>query len=131
MDAHGIQLTDKVQSFVQRYEQQIKYAKKLLENKLPKISPIANYVPHHRVLNKKKLKKVCVVFVWFLCGFCVVFDAAAMNHETRLHNILPEIDFPNNLVSLLFLFSQGEYAVISSIEACFTKCVNQALVLML
>ena len=60
----------------QLYEQQIKYAKKLLENKLPKISPIANYVPHHKVLKKKKLKKVCVVF-----------DAAAMKHETRLHNI--------------------------------------------
>ena len=73
----------KNQHFKQLYEQQISdyiekgYAKKLSENELPITSPITNYVPHHGVLNVNKPNKVRVVF-----------DAAAIYHETCLNNNL-------------------------------------------
>ena len=106
----------KNQHFKQLYEQQISdyiekgYAKKLSENELPITSPITNYVPHHGVLNVKKPNKVRVVF-----------DAAAIYHETCLNNnLLPGLD----LVSVLCRFRQGEYAVISDIKTMFYQvCV--------
>ena len=97
--------------FKQLYEQQISdyiekgYAKKLSENELPITLPITNYVPHHGVLSVNKPNKVRVVF-----------DAAAIYHETCLNNnLLPGLD----LVSVLCRFRQGEYAVISDIKTMF------------
>ena len=99
--------------FKQLYEQQINdyiekgHAKKLSENELPITLPITNYLPHHGVLNVNKPNKVHVVF-----------DAAAMYHGTSFkNNLLPGADLLNNLVSVLCRFRQGEYAVISDIEA--------------
>ena len=87
----------KNQHFKQLYERQISdyiekgYVKKLSENELPITSPITNYVPHHGVLNVNKPNKVRVVF-----------DAAAIYHETCLNNnLLPELDLLHNLVSVL------------------------------
>ena len=72
-------------------------------------SPITNYVPHHGVLDVNKPNKVRVVF-----------DTAAIYHETSLNNnLLPGLDLLNNLVSVLCRFRQGEYAGISGIEAMF------------
>ena len=106
--------------FKQLYQQQINdyiekgYATKLSENELPITSPITNYVPHHGVLNVNKPNKVRVVF-----------DAAAIYHGTSLNNnLLPGLDLLKNLVSVLCRFRQGEYAVISDIEAMFHQvCV--------
>ena len=55
----------------------------------------------------------------------VVFDAVAIYHETSLNsNLVPGLDLLNNLVFVLCRFRQGEYAVISDIEAMFRKvCV--------
>ena len=85
----------------------------MLRNYQNKLS-ITNYVPHHGVLNVNKPNKVRVVF-----------DAAAIYHETSLNNnLLPETDLLNNLVSVSCCFRQGEYAVISDIEAMFHQvCV--------
>ena len=60
------------------------------KNELPKTSPITNHIPHLGVLNVQKRNKVRVVF-----------DAAAIYHETRLNNnILPGMDFLKNIVSV-------------------------------
>ena len=82
--------------FEQLYEQQIngyfekRYAKKLSENKLPKISTVTNYVSHHGVLNVNKPNNVRIIF-----------DAAAIYQKTSLNNnILPQIDILNNFVSV-------------------------------
>ena len=100
--------------FKQLYEQQINdyikkgYAQKLSENELI-TSPITNYVPHHVVLNLNKLNKVRVVF-----------DTVTIYHQTSLNNdLLRELDLLNILVPVLCRFRQGEYAVISNIEAMF------------
>ena len=52
---------------------------------------ITNYIPHNGVLNIHKSGKVCVVF-----------QASAKFHNTSLNdNLLPGVDFLNNLVSVL------------------------------
>ena len=74
------------------------------KNELPKTSPITNHIPHLGVLNVQKRFKVRVVF-----------DAAAIYHETRLNNnLLLGMDFLKNIVSVLSRFRQGAYAT------CFT-----------
>ena len=106
--------------FKQLSEQQISdyikkgYAKKLSENELSIKSPITNYVPRHGVMYLNKPNKVRLVF-----------DAAAIYHETSLNdNLLLGIDLLNNLVSVLCRFRQVEYALISDIEAMFHQvCV--------
>ena len=103
----------KNQHFKQLYEQKISdyigngYAKKLSENELPITSPITNYVPHHGVLNVNKPNKVRVVF-----------DAAAIYHETCLNNtLLPELDLLHNLVSVLCCYFRHRSHVSPSVCA--------------
>ena len=86
----------------------------MLRNYQKMTSPITSYVLHHGILNVNKPNKVRVVF-----------DTAAIYHETSLNNnLLPGLDLLNNLVSVLCRFRQGEYACISDIEAMFHQvCV--------
>ena len=69
-------------------------------------SAITNYIPHHGVLNINKPGRVRVVF-----------DASAKFHNTSLNdNLLPGVDFLNNLISVLLRFKEGRFAVIADIE---------------
>ena len=57
-------------------------------------SEITNYIPHHGVLNINKPGKVQVAF-----------NASAKLHNTSHNdNLLPWVDFLNNLISVLLRF---------------------------
>ena len=70
---------------------------------------IANYIPHHGVLNINKPDRVRVVF-----------DASAKINKTCLSdNLLRVIDLLNNLVSVITKFRNGKYGIIGDIEKMF------------
>ena len=95
---------------LQLHEQQLNgYIEKIYTTKLCTIQNNTNnkYAPHHGDLNRNKPNNVRVVF-----------DTAAICHETSLiNNILPEIDFLNNLVSILCKSNQGEQTVFPDLKA--------------
>ena len=83
--------------FHELYKTQIKeylelgHAKQLTREKSRKASAVAEYIPHHGMMNIHKPGRVRVVF-----------DAFAKYQGTSLNeNLLPGIDFLNNLVNLI------------------------------
>ena len=83
--------------FAKHYHHQIEgytaldHARQLSKEEAKSNHEITNYIPHHEVLNKNKPGKVCVVF-----------GASAKSHNISLNdNLLPGVDFLNNLVSVL------------------------------
>ena len=74
-----------------------------------KASVVTNYIPHHGVMNIHKLGRMRVVF-----------DASSKYQGTSLNeNLLPEIDFLNNLVNVITKFRTGKYAIIGDIDKMF------------
>ena len=74
-----------------------------------KTSSITNCIPHHGVLNINRPNHVGVIF-----------DASANINKTCLNNnILPGIDFLNDLVSVITKFKNEKYAIISDVEKMF------------
>ena len=72
-------------------------------------SLVTNYIPHYGVMNIHKPGRVIVTF-----------DASAKYQGTSLNeNLLPGIDFLNNLVNVITKFRTGKYAVIGDIDKMF------------
>ena len=103
--------------FHEPYKTQIKeylelgHAKELTREESRKASVVTNYIPHHGVMNTHKPGRVGVVF-----------DASAKYHGTTLNeNLLPGIDFLNNLANVITKFRTGKYAIIGDIDKCFIR----------
>ena len=72
-------------------------------------SVVTNYIPHHGVMNIHEPGRVKVVF-----------DGSAKYQGTSLNeNLLPGIDFLNNLVNVITKFRTGKYAIIGDIDKMF------------
>ena len=85
------------------------FARKLTQNENRNTSDIANFAPHHCVLNPKKLDKVRRVF-----------DAGAKFKRISLNdNLLNGPDLLNSLITILIPFRLGQNAVIADIEQMF------------
>ena len=85
------------------------FAKKLTAMESEDISPTTNYIPHHGVFHIHKPGRVRVVF-----------NASAEFQGTSLNkNLLPGVDFLNNLTDVLTKFRTGKYAVTGDIEKMF------------
>ena len=101
--------------FHELYKTQIKeylelgHAKQLTREESRNASVVTNYIPHHGVMNIHKPGRVRVVF-----------DASPKYQGTFLNeNLLPGIDFLNNLVNIITKFRTGKYAIIGDIDKMF------------
>ena len=104
--------------FHELYKTQIKEclelgrAKQLTREEYRNASAVTNYIPHNGVMNIHKPGRVRVVF-----------DASAKYQGTSLNeNLLPGIDFLNNLVNVITKFRTGKYAIIGDIDKMFIRC---------
>ena len=105
----------KNRDFHELYKTQIKeyselgHAKQLTREESRNTSVVTNYIPHHGVMNIHKPDRVRVVF-----------DASPKYQVTFLNeNLLPGIDFLNNLVNIITKFRTGKYAIIGDIDKMF------------
>ena len=88
---------------------ELRHAKQLTREESRNASVVTNYIPHYGVMNIHKPGRVRVVF-----------DASAKYQGTSLNeNLLPGIDFLNNLVSVITKFRTGKYAIIGDIDKMF------------
>ena len=101
--------------FHELYKTQIKeylelgHAKELTREESRNASAVTSYIPHHGVMNIHKPGRVRVVF-----------DASAKYQGTSLNeNLLPRIDFLNDLVNVITKFRTGEYEIIGDIDKMF------------
>ena len=101
--------------FHELYKTQIKVhlelgqAKQLTREESRNASVVTNYIPHHGVMNIHKPDRLRVVF-----------DASAKYQGTSLNeNLLPVIDFLNDLVNVITKFRTGKYATIVDIDKTF------------
>ena len=83
--------------------------KQLTRKESRNASVVTNYIPHHGVMNIHEPGRVRVVF-----------DGSAKYQGTSLNeNLLPGIDFLNNLVNVITKFRTGKYAIIGDIDKMF------------
>ena len=89
------------------------YARKLTQNEIRNTSEITDFIPHHCVLNPKKLDIVRATF-----------DAVANVKGISLSdNLLKGPDLLNSLITILSRFCLRQYVVVADIEQmlCQTK----------
>ena len=85
------------------------YARKLSQEEVNRITPIAKYIPHHGIQSPNKPGKLRVVF-----------DAATYFSNTCLNDhLFSGPDLLNNLVGVLLRFREGKYTAFSDIEQMF------------
>ena len=82
---------------------------KLSQEKSKSVTPITNYVPHHRVVDINKPGKVRVTF-----------DAAAGFQDISLNeNLLKNPAYLDSLFGILLRFCRDKFAVIADIEQVY------------
>ena len=82
------------------------HAKQLTREESRNASVVINYIPHQGVMNIHKPGRVRVVF-----------DASAKYQGTSLNeNLLPGIDFLNNLVNVITKLLTNKYAIIGDVD---------------
>ena len=85
------------------------HAKQLTREESRNASVVTNYIPHQGVMNIHKPGRVRVVF-----------DASAKYQGTSLNeNLLPGIDFLNNLVNVITKLLTNKYAIIGDVDKMF------------
>ena len=103
--------------FSRLYQDQIEeymdsgYARQLSKEEAKSNVETTNCKPHHGVLNINKLGNMRVVFY-----------ASAKFHNTSLNdNLLPGVEFLNDLVSILLEFREERFEVIADINKMFDQ----------
>ena len=86
-----------------------RHALKLNKTEAKRTTPIRNYLSHHPVKNRNKPDKIRIVF-----------DASDKTKSESLNkHLLKELDFLNDLVSVLSKSRQRKYAVMGDITQMF------------